>query len=326
MALYEEDMMEDLAYDEAEGPAEAYDEGFDEFDEGDEEDEYEEGEEFDEVDEGDELEAMEAYDEGDELDEMDEGEELEEESEHSLESAMAYALAAEDTDEFFRRIGRVARRVAGAVRRAAPIVGRIARVAAPILRVIPHPAAQIGARAASVLGRLRMEGASEEDALEAFAEIAARNPRAAPLPLVAGIAARALVRRAGAAMPPAARRQVVQRVQRAARTLVSRQGTAAIRALPRIVRSVRRTAAVRGTPPVVRPRVALNTARRVAANPGLARRLARPSPRARAIVRRVAGGAGMAARPGLRPPIGGFGGRRRSFIVRGPVRITRLRA
>ena len=55
-----------------------------------------------------------------------------------------------------------------------------------------------------------------------MAEFAARNPRA--LPVVGGVAARALVRRAGAALPPAARRAAVRTTARAARTLVRRQG------------------------------------------------------------------------------------------------------
>ena len=241
MALYEENMFEDLAYDEAEGAADAYDE-FDEFDEGDE------------FDEADELEAADEFDEAEEFDEFGEAEAYDEdgfEDEEAFETALASALAAEDTDEFFRRAGRALRRAArGAVRvarRAAPIVGRIARAATPILRVIPHPAARAAATAAQLLGRLRFEAASEDEALEAMAEYAARNPGA--LPVVAGIAARSLVRRAGAALPPAARRAAVRTTVRAARTLVRRLGPAAIRALPRVVRSVRRTAAARGTPP-----------------------------------------------------------------------------
>src|SRR5882762_1093055 len=288
MALYEENLYEDLA-DEAEGAADAFDDGFEEYDEYDEADEADEADEFDEADE---LEAADAdgfdeFDEGDaEMEAADFGDEdidaYEDDSfegdEDAFETAMAHALAAEDTDEFFRRVGRF-------VRRAAPIVGRIARAAAPILRVIPHPVAQGAATAANLLGRLRFEGASEDEALEAMAELAARNPRV--IPVVAGLAARTLVRRAGAAMPTAVRRQVVRNVARAAQTLVRSGGPARIRALPRVVRSVQRTAATRRTPPAVRPRVALNTARRVAASPRLARRLSRPLPRGRARVRQA---------------------------------------
>jgi hypothetical protein len=166
-----------------------------------------------------------------------------------------------------------------------------------------------------------------------MAELAARNPRV--IPVVAGIAARTLVRRAGAAMPTAARRQAVRNVARAAQTLVRSGGPARIRALPRVVRSVQRTAATRRTPPAVRPRVALNTARRVAASPRLARRLSRPLPRGRALVRRAL--AGGALRPGMRGPMmrgammrgpmmrgagmRGMGRPMRSFVYRG-VRVT----
>ena len=334
MALYEENLYEDLA-DEAEGAADAFDDGFEEYDE------FDEADEADEFDEADELEAADAdgfdeFDEGDaEMEAADLGDEdidaYEDDSfegdEDAFETAMAYALAAEDTDEFFRRVRRF-------VRRAAPIVGRIARAAAPILRVIPHPVAQGAATAANLLGRLRFEGASEDEALEAMAELAARNPQV--IPVVAGLAARTLVRRAGATMPTAARRQAVRNVARAAQTLVRSGGPARIRALPRVVRSVQRTAATRRTPPAVRPRVALNTARRVAASPRLARRLSRPLPRGRALVRRAVAG-GRALRPGMRGPMmrgmrgpmmrgagmrGGIGRAGRSFVWRGPIRIT----
>ena len=333
MALYEENLYEDLA-DEAEGAADAFDDGFEEydaFDEADEADEFDEADEleasdvdaFDEFDEGDA--EMEAADLGDEDIDAYEDDSFEGDDD-AFESGMAYALAAEDTDEFFRRVGRF-------IRRAAPVVGRIARAAAPILRVIPHPIAQGAATAANLLGRLRFEGASEDEALEAMAELAARNPRV--IPVVAGLAARTLVRRAGAAMPTAVRRQVVRNVARAAQTLVRSGGPARIRALPRVVRSVQRTAATRRTPPAVRPRVALNTARRVAASPRLARRLSRPLPRGRALVRRAV--AGGALRPGMRGPMmrgmrgammrgagmrGGIGRAGRSFVWRGPIRIT----
>ncbi len=335
MALYEENLYEDLA-DEAEGAADAFDDGFEEYDEFDEADEADEFDEADELEASD-VDAFDEFDEGDaEMEAADLGDEdidaYEDDSfegdDDAFESGMAYALAAEDTDEFFRRVGRF-------IRRAAPVVGRIARAAAPILRVIPHPIAQGAATAANLLGRLRFEGASEDEALEAMAELAARNPRV--IPVVAGLAARTLVRRAGAAMPTAARRQAVRNVARAAQTLVRSGGPARIRALPRVVRSVQRTAATRRTPPTVRPRVALNTARRVAASPRLARRLSRPLPRGRALVRRAVAG-GRALRPGMRGPMmrgamrgpmmrgagmrGGIGRAGRSFVWRGPVRIT----
>ena len=202
MAHYEENLVDEWDAGEAEGQSEAYDE-MDELDEVDELDEGDDMDELDELDEGDEMDALDEGDEGDFWDEYDEADEFGEES--SMDEALAFAPAAEDSDEFFRRLARVARRVvrtaATVARRAAPIVGRVARAAAPIVRAIPHPAAQIAGRVAGVLGQLRMEGASEEDALEAMSELAARNRAVAPI--AAAVAARALMRQAAATAPAA---------------------------------------------------------------------------------------------------------------------------
>jgi hypothetical protein len=141
---------------------------------------------------------------------------------------MAYALAAEDSDEFFSRIAQIARS-------AAPILGQVARVAAPILQSIPNPYAQVAGQVAGIAGDLL----PEDDALDAFAELAVRRRRA--VPLVAGVAARTILGgRRAARLSPTARRAAVRTVTRAARTLVRRGGPAAIRALPRIARTVRR--------------------------------------------------------------------------------------
>lgn len=289
MALHEEDVFEDLAYEEAEGEAEGYEEfdefegmeGFDEYEEGDAGEEFEEdGFEGMEEDGFEEFEAM----EGEEYEEYEGGDE------DTFEDAMAYALGAEDTDEFFRRLRRLARRVA-------PIVGRIARVAAPILSSIPIPAAQIAGRVAGAAGRLLPQ--AEDDALDAFAELAVRDRRA--IPLVAGLAARRVIGPRAASMPPAVRRAAVRTVARAVRTLAQRGGPQAVRALPRIARSVRRTAVARRTPAPARPQVVRRTAARVAAQPGLVARLSRPSPRARQVIR-------AALRRGGLPRVGGAPG------------------
>jgi hypothetical protein len=327
MANYEENLLDE--WDEAEGQAESYDEmdGLDELDAGDE---------MDEMDEADEMEGLEESEELDSWDEFSEGEEEEEGS--SMDEALAFALAAEYSDEFFRRLARVARRVvstaANVARRAAPIIGQVARAAAPILCAIPIPQAQLAGRVAGVLGRLAMEGASEEEALEAMSEMAARHRSVAPI--AAAIAARALLRQAAPTLPAAARAAAIRQVRAAANTLINSRGPTGVRALPRVVRSVRRTAAARRTPAQVRPRVALNTARRVAANPAMLRRLAQPLMRGRAIVARTARGTGFGvpgiAGPGIGAVVGGCncGGsghgyaRGRSFTIRGPVRITRL--
>lgn len=318
MERMEEDLMEDLFYQEAEGAAELGEgdewEGMDAYaEESDfgEEDAWETGEEA-YLDEFEEEGFEEGFDEG--FDEYDEAYAVEE-GDDAFEDAMAYAMEAEDTDEFFRRIGRAIRRVAprviGGLRRAASTVGRVARVAAPIARLIPHPYAQAAATGLNLLGRLRAEGADEEEALEAFAELAAYDESA--IPVVAGLAARSIVGRAGARLPVQARRRLVRTMGTAARSLVSRRGPRAIRALPRIVSSVRRTATARRTPIRAVPRVVSRTVARVARSRPLVRRLSRPAPVA---VRRVR----VAAR---RAPVGGAAPRgTRTFRLQGPVVIS----
>ena len=149
--------------------------------------------------------------------------------------------------------------------------------------MIPHPAAQVAGKVAGVLGKLRAEGDSVEDALEAVAEIAARDRRA--LPIVAGLAARSVIKNRGATMSPAQRQQVAKTMTRAAKTLVASGGPKAIRALPKITRSVKRTAGARGTPAAVAAEGRRATAAKVAQNPALLRRLSAPSPRGQALVR-----------------------------------------
>jgi hypothetical protein len=197
-----------------------------------------------------------------------------------------------------------------------PIVGKIARGAAPILSMIPHPAAQVAGRVAGVLGKLRAEGASVEDALEAVAEVAVRDPRA--LPVVAGLAARSVVKNRGASMPLGQRQQVARTMTRAAKTLVQNGGPPAIRALPKITNSVKRTAAARGTPVSARPQVVARTAAKVAQNPSMLRRLSAPSARGQALARRAGNGAGMNG-GGMNG--GGMNGGR-SMRVSGPATIT----
>ena len=162
-----------------------------------------------------------------------------------------------------------------------------------------------------MLGKLKAEGASVEDALEAVAEIAARDPRA--LPVVAGLAARSVIKNRGASMPPAQRQQVAKTMTQAPRsTLVASGGPKAIRALPKITQSVKRTAGARGTPPAVQPQVIARTAAKVAQNPDLLRRLSTPSPRARHRAARRNGGRRLWRRHGGS----------RTIRVPGPATIT----
>ena len=314
---FEDEMYEDLAYEEAEGAA-AFDEDleieeFDEFEEDDflEEDEglegmedYFEDDEFSEFDEADEYEADE-YGEFDAFDEFEDDYE-DDEVEDMLDSALAYALEAEDADEFFKKvwkgIKRVGRGVVSVARKAAPVIGGIARVAGPVLSAIPHPYAQIAGTAAGLLSSLRAEGATEEEALEAFAELAVRDPRA--IPIVAGLTARTVLKRQGARLSYAARKKAVKDAKAAAKVLVAKRGRTAIRALPKIAKSVKRTAAVKRTPVAARSKIVKRTAAKVARSSRMTRNLSRPSAKAKRMVKKTAAA------------------KTRSYTIKGPARIT----
>ncbi|SFK57254.1 hypothetical protein SAMN05216302_100992 [Nitrosomonas aestuarii] len=296
MSAYEEDLYDDLAYEDVEGATDFYDDEGDEFesyedefDEFDEDDAYAESE-FDEFDEYEEFAAMDEFDEFDEYDEMDEFEAFDEYDEDEMDEMLAYALGAEDTDEFFKRLFRGIKRVA---KKAAPVfrkigkgIGKVARVAGPILSKIPHPYAQIGGRVAGVLGRLMADGASEDEALDAMAEYAVQNPRA--LPVVATIAARSLISRKGARLSKPARKQAVKQMKATAKKLVQTRGRKAIRVLPRIVKSVKRKTAVRNVPPMVKPKIVRRTVAKVIRKPAIVQKLSRPSMLAKKIVKRSA--------------------------------------
>jgi len=150
MATIEQDALEDLAYTEAEGAS----------------DMIESESEMDPLES--EMDGLEDYAEY--------GEDSFDMFEDSLEaedtSIIGNALGAEEEDEFFGKLFSGAKRL---IQKAAPVVGQIARGAAPILSMIPHPAAQAAGRVAGLLGKLRAEGATVEDALEAVAEIAAAH-------------------------------------------------------------------------------------------------------------------------------------------------------
>jgi hypothetical protein len=281
MAISETDVMEDLAYAESEGPADFYeDEGFESELDG-------MGEDFED--------DFDSYEDEDGL-----------EAEEAIGGMLGQILGAEDEDEFF---GKLLSGAKALIKRAAPVVGKIARGAAPILSMIPHPAAQVAGKVAGVLGKLKAEGASIEDALEAVAEIAARDRRA--LPVVAGLAARSVVKNRGPMMPQAQRQQVAKTMTKAAKTLVRAGGDKGIRALPKIAKSVSRNASARGTPPTAQAKVVARTAAKVAQNPPLLRRLSTPSPAAQAVVQRTGGSFG-----------GSFGGGSRTISIPGPATIT----
>jgi hypothetical protein len=334
MDRYEDSMFDELGFEEGEVGIEEFDEGgeADEYEEDDQPAAFDEGDEFEEYDEGDEGDEFEQpmdFDEGDEFEEYDEGEE--EFDEEALDEAMAYALGAEDSDEFFRRIARGVRGAVRAVRRAAPTIGRIARTVGRVASVIPLPQAQAIGRVANVVGQLMADEASEDEALDAFAEAAVRNRAARPVAAALAVR-RAIGPRAAARMPAQAGGQAVPTPRQAATQLQRRAGPTAIRALPRIARSVRRAAATRGTPPQQRARVLQNAAMRaIRRGPRLRRQLSQPLPAGRRVIRRAQAAAQAGVPPAQRilgrgaafggiagAPLGGLGRGRRRIIVRQP--------
>ncbi|MDJ0386940.1 hypothetical protein QMO56_02340 [Roseomonas sp. E05] len=314
MATPEQDALQDLAYIESEGAADMAGDFADEMGEGEEdyesfgaEDEFDP---FGESEDGADGYMADAFGESEDQPlGYEDGLEAEE-AEEVITRMLGQTLGAESEDEFFKGLGKF-------LNKAKSVVGKVARGAAPILRLIPHPAAQGAAAVANVLGKLRAEGASTGEALEAVAELAARGAPGA-VPIVAGLAAREVLKGAAPRLPLAQRQQAARTLTRAATTLMRAGGPSATRALPKLVASVKRTAPANGTPPAARPKVVARAAARLAQNPQALQRLSAPSPRARELL----GGVRMLA-GGLGGGWGGMGGRRRRRIrIPGPATIT----
>jgi hypothetical protein len=301
---FETDVMEDLFSGTAEGPSR-----FDEFEE-----------EFEDVDAGEEDEFLsriigglgqavggllgaEEFEEMEDLGDVEAGEEWE--GVDSMEDAVADALAADDTDEFLRRLRSIAGRAANVARRVGRGVGQAARVVGPIASMIPLPQAQAIGRIANIAGRLLADGADEFEIIDEMVEMAEIEDEIdAAAPVVAGLTIRRVMPGVSR-LPRTTRRQLVRSASQATRTLARRQGAPAARAVPRIVRSAQRAVRQRRIPPRAMPQAVRRAAARVARSPQAARRLARP------------------ITPGRRTP-GGMarprGGRR--FTLRGPVTIS----
>lgn len=306
---FETDVMDDLFYDQVEGPAQRGNH-YNSYDAGDEFGEYDLAEADDDAFIGGLIRSGQGFDEMEDW-----GEQGYDSGFDALEDALADALAEEDTDEFFRRLGRIARNVGRRVGQVAGRVGRgigsVARVVGPIASMIPIPQAQLIGRIANVAGRLLADEADEFEALEDLFDLAETEDAIdAAAPFVSAVALRTAMPNISR-LPRQTRRQLVSSVSQATRTLAHRQGPAAARAVPRIVRGVSRTVAQRGLParsvaPAVR-----RAAARVAQSPRTVRRLARPLT--------------TTSRPGSRSMSGGRPcptcGRSHSYRLRGPVTI-----
>lgn len=298
---FDTDVMDDLAYDAAEGPSQGrqaydgYDEElgddfdiYDEADSADDEfiggfirqqtghapsvaaDEFEEGEEG--YEEADEFDAVDAYDEYDSYDELDMMNVYDTDGFDSFEDAVADAMDAEDSEEFIRRLSGIARRAIRIGRSVGRGIGRVARTVAPIVSAIPLPQAQIIGRIAGRLGKVLADSADDYEALDAMIDMVDdADLFDAAVPLLAGLALRTSAPRITRAPLPV-RRQAVHAVTRAMQTLAQRQGVPATRAAVRVVRAIgQRPIPTRAIAPTLR-RITPQIMRR----PAQLRQLSRP--------------------------------------------------
>ena len=283
---FEDELMDDLYYDEAEGAASFYDEEEDLFEDYDDT-----FEEFEDEFEEDAWDAGEDDYYDDEMDEFEDyADEFEDEAEaydDELEDAMAYALGAEDTDEFlgklWRGIKKVGRRVIRVARRVVP----------RITKMLPGPWGMLAKRGLSLLSRLRYEGASEEEALDAFAELAAYDEAA--VPVVSALAVRSLGKNKVKRLPKPVRKKLVKDISKAAKQLMRKSRTPkSLRAIPIVVGKVNRQSRGRRIPVGAKTKAAQKIIKKVAQSRRLTRKLARTTPRvvkAKKRLRRTGGGA-----------------------------------
>ncbi len=201
-----------------------------------------------------------------------------------LEVAIADALDARGPEEFFARL------LGGMGRLAAPPPARgTRRQAMRNGQRGARPASREGASGRTGtrgpltgimrhLGRYLAEGSDEREALEDLTERSVEESLEEALPVLGGLAARAVLQplpagRIGAPL----RRQLVASATQAARALVGRVGPEALRALPRLAESIGRTAGRRTVRPAALPQALRHTAAQVTKRPALLARLMRPA-------------------------------------------------
>jgi hypothetical protein len=234
----------------------------------------------------------------------------------AMEAAIADALEATDSDEFFRRVVSGVRRAAQVAQRVGRTVGQVARAVGPIAGAIPLPQAQAVARIANIAGRLLADGADEFEALEEMLAFAAdQNAVDAAAPMIAGLTIRTMMPQA-ARLNPTTRRQLVRSVRQSAQTLGRRQGPQAVRAVPRVVQAVQRTAQRQRIPAQQLPQAVQRATARVAQNPRLVSQLARATRHASSMSDR------QHRYSGRSQTLNVTGGRTQRLTIRGPVEIT----
>jgi hypothetical protein len=248
---FETDVMDDLAYDAAEGPARtrSYRSPRDTLDA------------YDDMDAYDEFDVDEADDGMDALD--------------AMEEALADALEEEDSDEFRERLRRL-RNVARSVGR---VINPAARLIARGARLLPGPHAAIIGRVASLAERATRNSADEFEALDALVDLAEdEDVLAAAAPVAASLSIHGAIPRQAARLSPQERQELLRRTSGVARQLVVQQGAQALPALPGIVGAAQRVVRQQGLPARSVSQMVERLGRRISSNPRLlGRMLANPA-------------------------------------------------
>jgi hypothetical protein len=150
MAVTEQEMLEDLAYTESEGPADMGEDEWDRLGEEDDFDAFGGEDEFEAEDYGEDMFAEDSLEA--------------EEAEESVASQLGAMLGAEDEDEFF---GKLLGGIKSLAKKAAPFVGKLARGAGPILSMFPHPDLGVGDQVVERSWRRRWRGCARAAARRA---------------------------------------------------------------------------------------------------------------------------------------------------------------
>jgi hypothetical protein len=167
----------------------------------------------------------------------------------ALEQAVAGALDAEDSGEFYRRLFS---RLRAAARSAAPAVSMLGaakageqtknRSAGPVSRISREAAAIVMRQILPLLRQYVAYGCDETEALEDLADWFSEEEAYPTLPILGGMTARTLARplmhRAGIGLSYGEACALVHGATQAARALIRAGGGQALRALPDITRSV----------------------------------------------------------------------------------------
>lgn len=129
-----------------------------------------------------------------------------------------------------------------------------------------------------LLGKLRYEGASEDEALEAFSELASYDEAA--VPVMSALAIRSLDKKKVKRLPKDVRKKLVKKMNEAAKQLIRKsQDPKAVRAIPIVVGKVKAKAATRSMPATRKTEAAAKIIKKLAQSKRLTGKLTKTTPR-----------------------------------------------